>query len=47
MHIEKCSCEYLLCTCTTVTRQLKSLKFQDKENYFKTHAAVIRLPYLL
>ena len=31
-----------------VVRQLKLLKFQDKRNYFQTHAAgFIRLPYLL
>ena len=29
-------------------RQLKSLKFKSKENYFQTHAAgFIGLPYLL
>ena len=38
------SCEQLLCT----YNQLKSSKFQNKENYFQTHAAgFIRLPHLL
>ena len=32
----------------TIIRQLKSLKFQSKENYFQTHAAgFVRSPYLV
>ena len=31
-----------------IIRQLKSLKFLNKENYFQTHAAdFVRLPYLV
>ena len=31
-----------------IIQQLKSLKFQSKENYFQTHAAgFVRLPYLV
>ena len=31
-----------------IIRQLKSLKFQSKENYFQTHAAgFVRLSYLV
>ena len=35
--------------CVLITiRQLKSLKFENKENYFQTNAAgFVRLPYLV
>ena len=35
--------------CVLITiQQLKSLKFQSKENYFQAHAAgFVRLPYLV
>ena len=46
MHVEKHSCEQLLCTYKHSA--IKVIKFESKENYFETQAAgFVRLPYLV
>ena len=46
MHLEKHSCEQLLCIYNHSA--IKVIKVQSKENYFQTHAAgFVRVPYVV